>query len=171
PVRATLQRLDPQLEEAARSMGRTPAETFRTVVLPQLRPALAAGSVLVALYVMSDFGAVSIMRFESFTTEIYVQYRSSFDRTGAASLAAVLVLLMLVLIWLNGRVHRRQALYRSTPDTARPARPYPLGRWRWPALAFCAAVVLAGRALPVGVLVYWTSKGISAGAMSSELVG
>jgi len=171
PVRSTLQRLDPQLEEAARSMGRTPAETFRTVVLPQLRPALAAGSVLVALYVMSDFGAVSIMRFESFTTEIYVQYRSSFDRTGAASLAAVLVLLMLVLIWLNGRVHRRQALYRSTPGTARPARPYPLGRWRWPALAFCAAVVLAGLALPVGVLVYWASKGISAGAMSSELVG
>src|SRR5690606_4967600 len=139
PVRATLQRLDPQLEEAARSMGRPPAEAFRTVILPQLWPALAAGSLLVALYVLSDFGAVSIMQFDSFTREIYVQYRSSFDRTGAASLAVVLVLLMLVLLWLNGRVRSGHALHRATPGTKRPARPYPLGPWRWPALAFCAA--------------------------------
>ncbi len=171
PVRATLQRLDPQLEEAARSMGRPPAEAFRTVILPQLWPALAAGSLLVALYVLSDFGAVSIMQFDSFTREIYVQYRSSFDRTGAASLAVVLVLLMLVLLWLNGRVRSGHALHRATPGTKRPARPYPLGPWRWPALAFCAAVILVALVLPVGVLIYWASKGISAGAMSSDLAG
>jgi iron(III) transport system permease protein len=169
PLRATLRRLDPQLEEAARAMGRTAGETFRSVVLPQLWPAIAAGSLLVALYVMSDFGAVSIMRFDSFTTEIYVAYRSSFDRTAAASLAAVLVLLMLVLLWLNSRVRGGRALHRSTPGAARPARAYTLGRWRWPALAYCAFVVAISLVLPVGVLVYWATKGIGAGAISGGL--
>src|SRR5690606_37968174 len=148
PLRATLRRLDPQLEEAARAMGRSPGETFRSVVLPQLWPALAAGTLLVALYVMSDFGAVSIMRFESFTTEIYVAYRSSFDRTAASSLAAVLVLLMLALLWLNSRVRGARTLHRATPGTTRPARIYELGRWRWPALSFCGLVVGVSLVLP-----------------------
>ena len=65
-------------------MGRGPLETFRTVVLPQLWPAIAVGGLLVALYVISDFGAVSIMRFDSFTREIYISYKSSFDRTATA---------------------------------------------------------------------------------------
>lgn len=169
PLRATLRRLDPQLEEAARAMGRGSAEVFRGIVLPQLWPALAAGSLLVALYVMSDFGAVSIMRFDSFTREIYVAYRSSFDRTATAALGAVLVLVMLVLLWLSARAGRRRALYRTGPGAARPAAPYALGRWRVPALGFCCAVVLVSLVLPVAVLVYWATKGLTAGSISSGL--
>ena len=90
-VRGALARLDPQLEEAARSLGRSPAAVLRTVVLPQLYPAIGAGALLVALYVLSDFGAVSLMRFDSFTRAIYVSYSASFDRTAAAALGAFLV--------------------------------------------------------------------------------
>ncbi len=171
PVRATLRRIDPQLEDAARAMGRAPLEVFRTVVIPQLWPALAAGGLLVALYVMSDFGAVSIMRFDSFTSEIYIAYKSAFDRTAAAGLGAVLVVLMLVLLWINSRVRNANAVHRLGPGPARPPKPYALGRWRAPALAFCAAVVLIALVLPVGVLVYWSTKGISSGSTSFELVG
>ena len=156
PVRASLRRLDPQLEEAALGMGRSPREVFRTVVLPQLVPAIGAGALLVSLYVLSDFGAVSIMRFDSFTTSIYTLYRASFDRIGAASLATLLVLLMLVLLWLESRARKPGALYRSAPGSARPARVVALGRWRWPALAFCGAVALLALAIPVAVLVYWS---------------
>jgi iron(III) transport system permease protein len=171
PLRSALRRLDPQLEEAARAMGRGPFDTFRTVVLPQLWPALAAGTLLVALYVMSDFGAVSIMRFDSFTSEIYIAYRSSFDRTATAALGAVLVLVMLLLLWLSLRAGRRHAVHRLGPGAARPAHAYALGRWRAPALAFCGAVVTISLVLPVAVLVYWAGKGISAGTISSTLAG
>ena len=171
PVRATLARIDPQLEDAARGMGRGPFEVFRSVVVPQLWPALAAGGLLVALYVMSDFGAVSIMRFDSFTSEIYIAYKSAFDRTAAAGLGAVLVVLMLVLLWINSRVRNAKAVHRLGPGPARPPKPYPLGRWRLPALAFCAAVVLIALVLPVGVLIYWSTKGISSGSASFELAG
>jgi iron(III) transport system permease protein len=170
PVRSTLRRLDPQLEEAARGMGRSPTETFRTVVLPQLWPALAAGGLLVALFVLSDFGGVSILRFDSFTSEIYVTYKSSFDRTATAGLGAVLVVLMLGLLWVSSRIRNSRALHRLGPGAARPARPYPLGRWRWPALAGCSLLVLIALVLPVGVLVYWSTKGIAAGSTSFELV-
>ena len=156
PLRATLRRLDPQLEEAALAMGRSQAGVFRTIILPQLVPAIGAGALLVALYVLSDFGAVSIMRFDSFTTSIYTLYKASFDRIGAASLAALLVALMLVLLWLEGRTRRREALYRSAPGSARAMRTVSLGRWRWPALAFCGAIATLALAIPVAVLVYWS---------------
>jgi iron(III) transport system permease protein len=171
PVRSTLRRLDPQIEEAARAMGRTPFETFRSVVMPQLWPALAVGGLLVALFVLSDFGAVSIMRFSSFTNEIYISYKSSFDRAATAGLGVVLVVLMLALLWVAARLRDAHAVHRLGPGPARPPRPYELGRWRWPAIGFCGAVVAVALVLPVGVLVYWSTKGLTAGATSWSLVG
>jgi iron(III) transport system permease protein len=170
PLRATLRRIDPQLEDAARAMGRSPLEVFRTVVLPQLWPVLAAGSLLVALFTISDFGAVSILRFRSFTAEIYLAYQSSFDRVAAAALGAVLVVTMLVLLLASSRVRGARAVHRLGPGTLRPTQPYRLGRWRWPALGFCALIVLVAFVLPVGVLVYWASKGISTGSTSLHTV-
>ena len=69
-TRTALRRVDPAYEEAARGLGASSWRAFRTVVLPQLRPSIAAGSLLVALYTLSDFGAVSLMRFDSFTRVI-----------------------------------------------------------------------------------------------------
>lgn len=170
PVRAAARRLDPQLEEAALAMGRSQWETFRTVVLPQLVPAIGAGSLLVALYVLSDFGAVSIMRFDSFTTSIYTLYKASFDRIGAASLAGLLVCLMAVLLWLEARTRRSESLYRSVPGTARRPRTVALGRWRLPALGFCATVATLALLTPVGVLVYWTTRSFAGEVDWAELV-
>ncbi len=163
PLRSALRRMDPALEEAARVMGRGQREVFRTVVLPQLAPAIGAGGVLVALYTLSDFGAVSIMRFNSFTRDIYIAYQSGFGRTEAAALGMVLVIVMLVLFAVYARVRNARAMHRSTPGTPRPLEPVRLGRWRWPALAFCATIVGVALVLPVGVLGYWATKQISSG--------
>jgi iron(III) transport system permease protein len=169
-VRGALARLDPQLEEAARGMGRSSAEVARTVVLPQLYPAIGAGALLVALYVLSDFGAVSLLRFDSFTREIYISYTASFDRTGAAALGGLLVLLTVAILFLYGRTRRRLGYHRVGPGPVRPARAVPLGRWRWPAIGFCAVVVLLALALPVAVLTYWGTKGVADGLEVSELL-
>ena len=162
PLRAALRRLDPALEEAARVMGRSPLDVFRTVVLPQLAPAIGAGGVLVALYVLSDFGAVAILRFDSFTREIYIAFQSA-QRTEAAALGMVLVIVMLVLFAVYARVRGARALHRTSPGTQRPPAAVRLGRWRWPALAFCSGVVGVTLVLPVGVLVYWATRGLSSG--------
>ena len=80
-VRAALQRLDPSLEESSRSLGYSWRATFRRVVIPLLRPSVAAGGLLVALYTLSDFGAVSLLRYETFTWAIFIQYEAALDRT------------------------------------------------------------------------------------------
>jgi iron(III) transport system permease protein len=155
PARAALRRLDPALEEAARGMGAGPWRVARTVVLPQLVPALGAGALLAALYTLSDFGAVSILRFDSFTRVIHQSYRASFDRTGAAALAFLLVALMVVLLAVESRVRRRGTYHRAAPGSIRPAPPAPLGRWKIPALLFCGALAAITLVLPVAVLVAW----------------
>lgn len=161
PVRAALRGLDRSQEEAARGLGVGPAAVFARVTLPQLRPAIAAGGLLVALYTMSDFGAVSILRFDSLTRIIYVQYTSAFDRSAAAAAALLLVALALVLVTIESSTRGRARFDTRSPR--RPAAPVRLGAWRWPALAFCAAVVLAALVVPLSVIGYWLVRGAAAG--------
>ena len=171
PVRSTLRGLDPQLEEAALGMGRSQWQAFRSVVLPQLVPAIGAGAILVALYTLHDFGAVSIMRFDSFTREIYTLYRASFDRTGAAALALILVALMFVLVWLESRARGERTFHRSGPGSARRPRQVPLGRWRTPSIVFCGLVCGFALILPAAVLVYWSLQSFAGSPNWGETLG
>ncbi len=157
-VSAALRGLDPALEEAGRGLGRRPVAVFARVTLPALRPSIGAGALLVALYTLSDFGVVSLMRYDALTRAIYLQYRSLFDRTPAAALALVLVAMTAIVLLLEGLWRRRVS--RSGPGTARQPRPHSLGGWRWPALAYCAVVVGAFLVIPATVLAYWLARGL-----------
>jgi len=161
PVRATLRGIDPSFAEASRSLGKSAWSTFFRVTLPQLRPAIAAGALLVALYTLSDFGAVSILRFDSLTRVIYIQYTSAFDRTSAAALSLLLVALAMVVVVIEGATRGRARYYGSGRRGEAP--PVALGKWRWPALAFCFAVVAIALALPLSVIGYWLVRGFEAG--------
>ncbi|MCK9487149.1 MAG: iron ABC transporter permease [Dehalococcoidia bacterium] len=168
-LRPALAAADPRVEELSRTFGYSAWTTFRRVVLPSLRPALASGSLLVALYVLSDFGAPSLMRFSSFTRVIYVRYTTTFDRSTAAALALVLVVLALAVVSLEvwARSRRRLDAVRSA---GRPASPVALGKWRWPAYGFAAAVLIPALVLPVGVLLYWFVKGVQQGVAFNDVL-
>ncbi len=160
-ARGALRRMDPAMEEAARSLGSGAWETFFRVTLPQLRPAVMAGALLVALYALSDFGVVSLLQYDSFSAEIYLQYRSAFDRTPAAILALMLVVLTIAVLLVEGRTRGRGRYHGSS--VARPPSTVTLGRWRWPALLLCGGVVVLALAAPVGVLVFWLVRGLAEG--------
>ena len=155
---AALSRLDPSLEEAARALGHSPLTVFRRVTLPTLRPSIAAGCLLVALYVVSDFGVVSLMQYPALTRAIYLQYDSLFDREPAAVLALVLVILAAAVLVIESYYARRARVHRSSPGAGRRAARVALGRWRWLALAYCAVVVGLFLALPLAVLGYWAAQ-------------
>jgi iron(III) transport system permease protein len=156
---AALRALDPALEEAARGLGRSRATVFRRVTLPALRPAVGAGGLLVALYALSDFGVVSLMQYDALTRSIFLQYKSLFDRTPAAVLGLVLVALTAIVLALEAR--SRQGAYWTSARSPRPHERVPLGRWRWPALAFCAVVLGFFLLVPTVVLVYWGVRATS----------
>ena len=124
PVSASLRRLDATHEEVARSLGRTPVQVAFGLTLRQVRPSATAGGLLVALYVLADFGAVATMRFESFTWVIYGAYRAGFDPTRAAVLSLVLVALSAVLVYAELRARG------PAPPPASAEVPV-VGRWRY----------------------------------------
>jgi iron(III) transport system permease protein len=168
---AALRGIDPRLEEASRSLGRGPVATFVHVTLPQLRPAAAAGGLLVTLYVLSDFGAVSMLRYSTFTRALYTQFRSAFDRAPAAVLALVLVAITVVVLVVEARVARdRGGQFGARTSTRTPAV-VPLRAWRWPAAALAGTVVAAGLVVPVTVVAYWLVRGLRAGEPFALVLG
>ncbi len=158
-VVAALRNLDPALEEVARGLGSSPPRVFRRVVLPQLRPAVAAGGLLVALYTLSDFGAVSIMRYDVFTRAIYLQFVGRSDRTPALVLSVALIAVALALLAAERMTRGPAAYFRPRP--ARAPRRVALGR-RGRTLALGLLTLLMGIALvvPLAVLGWWLLRGL-----------
>lgn len=165
-VRGALRRLDPALEEVSRSLGMGPLATFRRVTLPQLWPAIAAGGLLTALYTFADFGTPSLMRYDTFTRVIYVQYKGSLDRSGAAVLALLLAAVALAVVAGEAAVRSRSRVVSAR--VARRPRAVPLGRWRAPAVAGMAAVVVLALVVPLATLVQWLVTGSRQGIDMSD---
>ena len=158
-VRAALHRLDPAIEEAARNLGHGDWATFRAVVLPQLRPAIASGALLAALYTLGDFGAVSLMNYQTFTWAIFIQYESAFDRSSAAALSLVLISVAAAILFSEHALRKQSAYYRSTPGAAHHGSPVQLKGRTWLALLFCGVVTFCAVVLPVATLTAWAILG------------
>lgn len=170
PVAATLRRGDAAAEEVSRSLGRGPLATLWRVTLPLTRPALAGGALLVSLYLLGEYGAFAMLRFTTFATAIFTQYRLGFDAASAALLTLVLVALALLLVTLDAWAGRRGRTTR-TGATGRRCPPARLGRWTLPAAAGLAAVVAVSLGVPLYALGYWLIKGSSTTLPSASVLG
>ncbi|NBU23393.1 MAG: iron ABC transporter permease, partial [Actinobacteria bacterium] len=119
-----------------------------------------------ALYTLSEFGAISILRFDTFTRAIYNAYRLSFDRTSAAALAVVLVILTLFVIWFERR-------YRGGYLTQRTAMQKPnriqLGLYQPLAIFGLLSVAVFAVGITIFALVNWTIIGSSSADLSQIL--
>jgi iron(III) transport system permease protein len=156
PVLAALRRVDQQQLDVARSLGVRPAQVFWRVTLPQIRPAMTSGALLVALYALSDFGAVSLMRYETMTQGIYLSYVGSFDRTPAAILGVLLVAVTAVVVTLEMRSRgAANRIIASARGTRRKATPLQLGRLQVPALLGLGSLIGIALGIPCVALTRW----------------
>jgi iron(III) transport system permease protein len=156
PVAARLSALPPSLEETARSLGRSPRQVFRSVVLPQTTGAIAAGALLVFLYVVSDFGAVSLLRYDTLTVRI--ESARLFDPPTALALGLLLAVVALVVVASERGLSRRRVHTEAVAAGRQPLQA-PLGAWKAPAVAFVIAVIGVALVVPVAVLAHWAFRG------------
>lgn len=145
------QRLDPRPEQAARSLGASPARAFWSVTLPALTPAITSAASLVFLFCATAFGTVLVlggMQYGTVETEIWIQTTQFLDLRAAAVLSVVQVVVVVAALAVAGRARarRERALSLVAPGAAAgPARPHPVP-------AAVTGVVLVLLALPLGAL-------------------
>jgi iron(III) transport system permease protein len=160
PVLARLSALPPEIEESARALGRAPAAVFRSIVLPQASGAIAAGTLLTFLYCVSEFGAVSLMRYDTLTVRI--ESTRLLDRTTSITLSLLLAVVAIIVV-ASERVLARRRAPLEVHAGGRRALVVPLGRWRVPALVLVLGTVFLALVAPIAVLVGWAIRGLSGG--------
>ena len=91
-----LQELDPELEQAAHSLGASRATTFRRIVFPSILPGVLSGVALAFAKAVGEFGSLVIITgnipFETEVSSVHIYGRiESGDSAGAAAVAVVLL--------------------------------------------------------------------------------
>jgi len=123
---------------------------------------MLGGALLIALHMLVEFGALSILGLQTFTTAIYQQFELEFSNANAAMLSAVLLAMCLVMLWLELRVRGKARHVRIGQGVARRAQPVRLRGWAVLAQLFCVGLAVLGSGIPLAMLGYWLSVGSSA---------
>ena len=155
-TRSALLSFNLSFEEVARSCGATQLRTMLNVTLPLLRPSIVAGVALVILYVVSDFGAVSLLRYQTLTYAVFQQMTGRSDNHAASILSLLLVILALLFLLTERWFRQKSRFYQTTGRYRVPQRIH----CGWPqtaALTACLATVSgAAFGIPTYLLIGWS---------------
>jgi iron(III) transport system permease protein len=158
-VTAAFARHNSASEEVARTLGKSQLQVARSITWPAIRPAILGSGFLVALYTLSDFGAVSLMRYDTFTRAIFNAYRASFDRDAAAAIALILILLTVFLVIMQGRITNVKAIKESDQFRYSETK---LGHWQFFVFGVLTMWLAISILIPMSSIIYWNLIGQSA---------
>jgi len=163
--------------DVARALGAGPLRRFWSVGLPLARPAIAAGTAIVMMEAVSEFGAVDYFAVQTLTTGIFSTWLESGNAGGAAQIAVVILVLIFLLVALE-KISRRSGRVHTLSRQQRPVNRTTLTGWRGlVASIFCALPFAVGFVLPAGVILshalrnpeHWVDPGL-ARALANTLV-
>ena len=152
-TRAALISMDSTLVDAARSLNHGPLKSFRRVTLPVIRPGIAAGALLAALYAISDFGTPAFMQAQVFTFRIYGEF-SGFAVEYAALLALQLVAIVAIILVIEAGIGRDE----DTSGGGGRGATIELGFWKWPAMGFVSTIGIVTLLIPVAIFTSWVFR-------------
>jgi iron(III) transport system permease protein len=113
----------------------------------------------VALDILAEYGTVALLRYETFSSAIFVQLAGRYDRSAADVLSGVLVGIAIFILWGELRLQGK-ARFTQMESSWRPTPPARLGKWRLPALIMATVVVFSSLVVPVGMLLVWSAQAI-----------
>ncbi|MEM9712242.1 MAG: iron ABC transporter permease [Actinomycetota bacterium] len=141
--------------EVARSLGAGPFEAARRVLVPLLRPALAAGVAVVMMETLTDFATVQYFGVDTVSVGVFRIWRGTFDRDAASEFATLVLVVALMIIGLE-RVLRGRARFGEAGGAAAGVGPRRLhGARAFAAFALCALVLVASFGAPTAQLTVW----------------
>ena len=139
----------------ARTLGASRAEATRRVVLPMLRPAIAAGAAVVVMETLTDFGTVQYFNVETVTVGVFRIWRGTYDRDAASEIATLVLVFAVLAIGLE-RMVRGRARFGESGGRGAGIEPSRLTGWRGVAATSAASTVVAvAFAAPTLRLVTW----------------
>lgn len=131
---------------AARSLGSSPTTAFFRVSVPMARPAIAAGTLLVIMETIADFGTVAHFGVQTFATGIYTSWFGLGDRGAAAQLALGLLVFALLVAGLE-HINRGGAAFDVK------GRQEPLVRFKLARRHAITAQLVCGLPILLGVII------------------
>ena len=170
PVASALANLDGSLEEVARSLGTGPWKAFATVTVRQIWPAVLGGCLLVTLGLLAEYGAFEIVQYQTFTVQIFTEFKLGFDTVAACTLSLVLVVLSIAVLGGELGLSGRGPGFRPGPGVRRIAPRVALGPWRVPAVAGLTVLGALALGVPAGSLGYWIAQGGSSTLPSTSIL-
>ena len=159
---SALRNLDSTVEDAARSLGVKKVKMYTSVVLPRLKKPIIYSSLLVGLYVISDFGAVSLMKYGTMTKAIYSYYVININGDPVIFYSTILIFLALIISF----AQRGSDISRSAKVSGTPREMEKIKLSKKPkilVLAFFFVLIFFSLFVPVSVLGYWLFRGLAQG--------
>ena len=170
-TRSALLNLNVSFEEVSRASGVSRFWTLWRVTLPLMRPSIVAGLALVILYVVSDFGAVSLLRYQTLTYAVFQQMTGRSDNSAASILSLLLVGLALLFLVAERWFRHRSRFYQTT------------GRYRLPqrhqcglmgtgfATGYLGLILGSAFVIPAYLLVNWSFSTEAQATLDSRFMG
>ena len=155
--RASFLQQSKTLQEAASLLEKSRVRTFVKVALPMARPAIIGGIALACMEVLNDYGVVKYFGVNTFTTGIFRSWFSMGDASTAIYLAAILMLFVFVVLFLEN-LHRGDRRYVSGNSLTKPIeRVDPPKIHQLSLTAFCTFILLIAFVVPLMQILHWVS--------------
>ncbi len=153
PINAAMQRSNHSLELVAKTFGYGKFKIFYKVTLPQIKTSITGGCLLVIMVLLSEYGAFEILRFNTFTTEIFSEYQIGFNSPGANALSLVLVVIAMIVLYFEYRISKSsnnplENLTKFIPQT-------PSSKVQLLFYALSLTVILTAVGIPLYVIFFW----------------
>ncbi|OQW33901.1 MAG: iron ABC transporter permease [Nitrospira sp. SG-bin1] len=170
-TRSALLTFNVSFEEVARTCGASSLRRMLFVTLPLLRPSIVAGLALVILYVVSDFGAVSLLRYQTLTYAVFQQMTGRSDNQ-AASILSILLVLLALLFLLTERWFRRQSRFYQTTGRFRAPQRIQCSWAQTSALTICLTIVVGlAFGIPTYLLMTWSLSAEAQAILDARFFG